>query len=155
MTTGINRLRVDRARNRILTFFPDLNQTCAQKLFKQRYKVAVATFRLDIVFLQQNITNLRNPARHLQQVPNVRSNWVQSVINAIFHIEDGRFCPKSAGDLILGDRNDRLLRKTHFLRFKGLIPGLFVVAPQRDFNGLSTSEQIENDRPSCLNLGKK
>src|SRR5438309_10540727 len=132
------------ARNAILSLLPHFNQTCAQEIFKQRYKVAVATFRLDIVFLQQNLTNVRYPARCLQQAPNLRSDWVQSVINAIFHIEDGRFGPKTAGDLVLCHRNNRSLRKIHLLRVQSGHPKIYTWLPlQRHFNELSMSEQIE------------
>lgn len=134
----------------MLRFLPHFDQACAQELFKQRYQVAVATFGLDIVFLQQNLTNIRNPARCLQQLPNVRSNWVKSIVNAISHIEDGRFGAKTAGDLVLCHRDNRLLRKIHLLRVQRDYHPPLADFPPRHFNDLSSSEQSENGSTSCL-----
>lgn len=91
------------------------DQTRSQEIFEQGQQVALAPLGFDIIFLQQNLVDIGNLTRRLQQFPNLGADGVESIVNAVFHIQDGRFRAEITRHLVLCDRDYGLPRKAHSL----------------------------------------
>src|SRR5262249_22738951 len=78
-----------------------------QQPLEQRQQIGLAALRLDIVLFQEGFTNLVHAPRLLNQLPDPRSNRVETVVHPTLSIEDRCLLYQVAGDLILGDPDDR------------------------------------------------
>src|SRR5208282_741591 len=85
-----------------------LDQSLASHSFEQFEKVALARFRIDVILLHHGIAKLPNALWLLQEVPHGRAHRVHPVVDAVLHIQDGRFVSKGAEYLVLGGDHDRM-----------------------------------------------
>jgi hypothetical protein len=90
------------------------NQPSTEKIFEERQQIALASFRFDVIFLQQNLVNIRDLARRMQQFPYLRSDWVKSVVNAPFRVQDSCFRTKTTRHLVLCDGDYGFPGKAHY-----------------------------------------
>src|SRR5208282_2290810 len=85
-----------------------LDQSFASHSLEQLEQIALALFRIDVILLHHGIAKLPNTLWLLQKVPHGRAHRVHPVVDAVLHIQDGRFVPKGAEYLILGRDYDRM-----------------------------------------------
>jgi hypothetical protein len=70
----------------------------------------LTALRLNLIFLQQDITHLVDDLWFLDQRPNPSADSIETIVYAGFEIQDSRLPAKIAGDLLFGYNDDGLPR---------------------------------------------
>jgi hypothetical protein len=83
-----------------------LDQAFGEKFLEEAKQVASAPFRLDVIFVGDRGLNLSDRARLLHQVPDSRSNRIETVVDAVLDVQDRGFPGQVAGYLVLRRYDD-------------------------------------------------
>src|SRR5437868_4867951 len=85
---------------------PDFNQPRCRRLLQKVEQITLAPFRLDLVFFQESVANVRDRSRLLEQVPDTRPDPIETVIPTSLQIEEDDFAIEVTGNLVLRGGNN-------------------------------------------------
>jgi len=85
----------DKLRKRwILSVIENVYKIVLRKLLKELDEIALAAIGVDVVFLEEHVTDLAHRPRRLDEIPDVSANRIQRIVDVAFKVEYRRVSSK-------------------------------------------------------------